>query len=113
MEFRESYKRVGRKKEGKREDRDSTGRPTKSTKLDPWWLSGPESLTRERAWDGPRASAYICSDEHLCFHAGSLATGARDVPEPVACLPACGSHTPKWTALSSLNGRRCTQSAVT
>ena len=30
-------------------------------------------------------------------------TGVGAVPEPVAYLPACRSHTPKWTALSGLS----------
>jgi hypothetical protein len=34
-------------------------------------------------------------------------TGAGVILEPVAYLPACGSQTPTWTALSGLSGRRC------
>ena len=43
MELRESYGRVGRRTEGPKGDRDSTGRPTVSTNLDPWGLPDTES----------------------------------------------------------------------
>ena len=36
MELRECYGRVRVRTEGPEEDRDSTGRPTESTNLDPW-----------------------------------------------------------------------------
>jgi hypothetical protein len=39
MELRESYRRVGRKIEGLKEDRESTGRSTKSNNLDPFLRS--------------------------------------------------------------------------
>jgi hypothetical protein len=44
MKLKESYGRVGRKIKGPEEDRDSTGRPTESTNLDPW---GSEFPTKE------------------------------------------------------------------
>ena len=36
MEVRDSYGRVGGRIEGPEGDRNSTGRPTESTNLDPW-----------------------------------------------------------------------------
>jgi hypothetical protein len=47
MELKESYGRVGRKIEEPKEDRDSTGRATESTNLDPWALPETETPTKE------------------------------------------------------------------
>lgn len=44
MELREAYGRVKRRIEGPKEYRDSTGRPTESTNLDPW---GSQSLNHQ------------------------------------------------------------------
>lgn len=53
------------------------------------------------------ASCSYVADEQLCLHVGSPTTGAGAAHEPVDCLPAYGSCTPKWIALSVLSGRRC------
>ena len=82
MELRESCGRVGRRIEGPKEDRDSTGRPTESTNLDPWGL--PET---ERAWAGPSTTRYAQiyeADVQLSLQAGSPTTGAGAVPDSVA-----------------------------
>ena len=47
MELGEFYRRVGRKIEGPEEDRDSTGRPTELTNLDPWGLPETESSAKK------------------------------------------------------------------
>jgi hypothetical protein len=46
VELLESYGRVGGRIEGSEEDRDSTGRSTESTNLDPWELSENEPSTK-------------------------------------------------------------------
>jgi hypothetical protein len=50
MTFIESYGKVGRRIEEPKEDRDSTGRLTKSTNLNTWVI--PESPTKEQTWAG-------------------------------------------------------------
>ena len=82
MELGKSWGRVGGKTEGHEEDRDSTGRPTESTNLDPWGL--PET---ERAWAGPSTTRYAQiyeADVQLSLQAGSPTTGAGAVPDSVA-----------------------------
>ena len=54
MDLQESCRRVGGRIEGPQEDSDSTGRPTKSTNLDPWGLPETEPPTKKQAWAGPR-----------------------------------------------------------
>jgi hypothetical protein len=51
----ESYGRVGRIWDS-RENRNVTGRPTKSTNLDPWRLLETEPTIKEHAEAGPRIS---------------------------------------------------------
>jgi hypothetical protein len=51
--------RVGGRIEGPKEDRDSTGRPTESTNLDPRGLLETEPPIKERAWTGPRPPTYM------------------------------------------------------
>jgi hypothetical protein len=56
MELWESYRIIGRRMEESKEYRDSTGRPTVSTNLDP----ESESPTRKQAQVGPRP-LHMCS----------------------------------------------------
>ena len=55
----ESNRRVGRMIEGLEEDRDSTGRPTQSTNLNPWGLPETGSPTKEQAQAEPRPPAHM------------------------------------------------------
>ena len=57
MELRESFRRVGRKIDGPKEDKDSIGRPTISSNLDPWELPETQPPTKEQAQAGPRPPA--------------------------------------------------------
>jgi hypothetical protein len=50
---------------GPQGDRNSTGRPTESTNLDPWGLSETELPTKELAWAGPRLSLSYVADMQL------------------------------------------------
>jgi hypothetical protein len=67
--------------------RDSTGRPTESTNLDPWGLLETKSPTKEQAKDESRPPAYTyVSDEQLGLYVGLPTTEIGTVPEPLACL---------------------------
>ena len=59
MELREAYGRVKRRIEGPKEYRDSTGRPTESTNLDPWGLLETEPPTKEHTQAGLRAPEHM------------------------------------------------------
>jgi len=65
MDFEQSYGRAERRIEEPEEDRDSTGRPTESTNLDPWGLPETQSPIKDRAWAGPKCPLqprlHICS----------------------------------------------------
>ena len=59
MDLRESFGRVGIKIEGPKEDKDSIGRATESTNLDPWELPEPDSPTKEKAQAEPRYLSHM------------------------------------------------------
>jgi hypothetical protein len=54
-----SYGRVWGRIMGPEEDSDSTGKPTKSTNLDPWGCPETESSTKELAGAGPRPPTHM------------------------------------------------------
>jgi len=58
-EIRDSYGRVGGRVKSPEEGRDSTGRPTDSTNLDPWELSETEPPIKEHTQSGPRPPAHM------------------------------------------------------
>lgn len=88
MEFRESYKRFGRKNEGLKEV--STGRPTESTNLNSWWLDlGLLSICR-------RWAAFFHADPQQL--------------EQWLSLSLFLAQTPTWAALYVFSGRGCIQS---
>jgi hypothetical protein len=101
-----SHGRVEEKIEEPKEDRYSTGRPTESTHLDPQGLLEIESPTKGWALVGPRPLP-ICrrwATWSSCWFPN------KPRPESIACLPACGPHSPKGTALYDLRG--CTYSCI-
>jgi hypothetical protein len=59
MKVREPYGRVGGRIVGPEGDRNTTGRPTESTNLDPWELSEIEPTSKEHTWAEPRPLAYM------------------------------------------------------
>ena len=54
MELGNSYGRIEERTVGPESDRNSTGRPTESTNLDPWRLSETEPTTKEHTQNRPR-----------------------------------------------------------
>jgi hypothetical protein len=58
MELGESYGKVERIERPK-EDRDSIGKTTESTNLDPWGLPEPELPIKEQALAEPRPAAHM------------------------------------------------------
>ena len=59
MELGNSYGRIEERTVGPERDRNSTGRPTESTNLDPWRLSETEPTTKEHVQNRPKPP-YIC-----------------------------------------------------
>jgi hypothetical protein len=54
-------------------DRNSTGRPTKSTNLDPWGLSETEPSTKEHIQTGPMPfHTYVAKDYFVWPHWGKM-----------------------------------------
>jgi hypothetical protein len=76
----------GARTEGPKENKDSTGRPTESTNLNPWWFPETEPPTKEQTWTGLRLLSTYEADVQFSFHAGPPTTGAGAVAESVACL---------------------------
>lgn len=60
MEFRETYRKVGRKIEGLEENRNSSSRPIVPSNPDPWGFPDTESPTKEQARVGA-SPLHICS----------------------------------------------------
>ena len=58
-ELEESCGREGKRIEGTREVKDTTGKPTESTNLDPWELPETEPPTKEHTQAGLRSLAHI------------------------------------------------------
>jgi hypothetical protein len=85
MELRESYGRIGRSIEGPEEERDSTGRPTESTNLDP---GGSQGLNQQqKSKHRLDTSCIYVVDEQLSLHVGPPITGAGVLPKTIVCLP--------------------------
>jgi hypothetical protein len=59
MELKDFCGRVGGIIEGPKRDRNSMGRPTELTNLDPWGLSETEPTTKEHKWAEPRPPAHM------------------------------------------------------
>lgn len=65
----------------------STGRPIELASLNPWGLSGTESLTKEHAQAGESLRCNISvAGVQLSLHVGPPVTGMRAVPGVVSCL---------------------------
>jgi hypothetical protein len=69
-EVRDSFGRVERRIEVLEGDKNSIGRPTESTNLDPWGLSETEPPTKEHTLVGLRPQN-ICSRHAAQFPCGS------------------------------------------
>ena len=85
MEFGESRGRVGGRTEGPEGDRNSIGRPTESTNMDPW---GSQRLDRQPK-NIPRLALGSCTyvpDVQLGLHECPQTTGAGAYPDSVAYL---------------------------
>jgi hypothetical protein len=95
MEVRDSYGRVGGRIEGPEGDRNSTGRPTKSTHLDPWELSDTEPPTKEHTQTGvgPQNISSRCAAKSPC-----------GFPQQVELLPVCGIYSPSGMPCLALEG---------
>ena len=83
-------------------DRNSTGRPTQSTNLDPWRVSGTELPTKKHTWTGPRPPCSYVADVHLDLH-----TGPEQLEEGLSqnLLPIHGISFTSWATFSGLSGR--------
>jgi hypothetical protein len=87
MKLGESHRKVGRKLEGPEEDRDSTGRPTESTNLKPWWLPETESPTKKQAKLNLGLCIYI-ANEQLGLDMDPTNNWSMGCPQ-ACCLPTC------------------------
>jgi hypothetical protein len=105
--LREFYGRVVGKIEEPQVDRNSTGRLTETTNLDPWWLSETEPPIKEQAWAGPRAShTHICSRCVVWSSCRSQKNSGRRMS--LILLLACGSCS-NWAKLSCTASGPCDQ----
>jgi hypothetical protein len=100
MELGDSYGRIGRRVAGPKGDRNSTGRPTESTNLDPWGLSESEPPNKEHRLDLglPAHMKQMCSLAFMWV----LNNWSRGLSQKL--LPVCGIYS-IWAVLSSLSGR--------
>ena len=57
VELKKSCGRVGGRNEGVRRFKDTIKRPTESTSLGSWILTGTKPPTKKYAWAGPKPSA--------------------------------------------------------
>jgi hypothetical protein len=69
-ELGESYGRVGGRISGPEGDRNSTGRPTMSTNLDPWEVPETEPPTKRHTRAGPRLLHTDVADMQFGLHVG-------------------------------------------
>ena len=76
----DSYGRTGGRIMGPEGDRNSTGRPTKSTNLDPWELSETEPTTY-LGWN--EICGIYVADVQLSLHVGPPTTGVGSLPNAV------------------------------
>jgi hypothetical protein len=107
-ELGDSNGRDGGRIEDSRRDRNSTGRATESTTLDPWGLSETEPPTKEHTQAGPspppNPSTYVVDVQLSLYTAPELLKQGLSQKLPSVC----GILSLNWAALSGLSGRGCT-----
>jgi hypothetical protein len=92
--------KIGERTSDPKGDRNSIGRPTESTNLDPWRSQRLSHQPKEHTWAGPRPP---CSDVQLGLHVGPEQL-EWELSEKL--LPVHGICSTRWAALSGLSGRR-------
>ena len=70
MELGDSYGRIGGRIAGPEGDKNSTGRPSESTYLDPWGSQETEPPTEEHTWAEPRPPCTYVAGVQLGLHVG-------------------------------------------
>jgi hypothetical protein len=90
-------------KEQVRRVKNTTGRPTESTKLGPWGLTEPELPTREQARAELRSHYTFVANGQLGPHVGPLTDETGAISDSVPChwIP----FPTTWTAWLDLSGR--------
>ena len=108
MQLRDFYGRFRERIDSPEGDRNSTGRPTESTNLDPWGLSETEPPTKEHTQAGPspppNPSTYVVDVQLSLYTAPELLKQGLSQKLPSVC----GILSLNWAALSGLSGRGCT-----
>jgi hypothetical protein len=100
----ESCGRVEGRIEGLEEDRDSRRRPTELPNMDPRGLPGTEPPSKEQAWARPKPFTHM---KQMCILVFMRFFQQLEWVLLLTLLPACGSGSPNWAALSSLSRRGC------
>jgi hypothetical protein len=85
MELGDAYGRTGGRIAEPKGDRNSTGKPTELTNLDPW-ASPSEPPTKEHSSARRRPPCTYVADVQLGLHGGSSTKGMRTIPKVVSCI---------------------------